>query len=75
VPEHPTVSIKAVIAPQIADGLHALAQKCLASGTSEPEPKDHGKARKVITNTSTGTVHGTLFQIGNVEGNVNYRDR
>ena len=74
-PEHPTMSIKVVIAPQIADGLHALARKCLTSATAEPKPKDHGKARKGITNTSTGTVHGTLLQIGNVEGNVNYRDR
>lgn len=74
-PEQPTVSIKVVIAPHVAGGLHALVQKCLSSAASEPRPKGHGRAHKVITNTSTGPVHGTLFQIGNVEGNVNYGDR
>jgi hypothetical protein len=75
VPEQPTMSIKVGIAPPLADGLHALAQKCLTSGTAEPKPQSHGTARKAVTNTSTGAVHGTLFQIGNVEGSVNYRDR
>jgi hypothetical protein len=67
VPEQPTLSIKAAIAPQIAAGLHSLVQKHLA----RTEPREHRRTGDVITNTFSGTAHDTVIQIGKVHGQVN----
>ncbi|SFR22678.1 hypothetical protein SAMN04488564_106312 [Lentzea waywayandensis] len=74
-PEQMTLSIKVEVAPQIAAGLSALVQNLLASAVRELKRKDRDESRRSVVNEHRGTVHGTLFQIGNVEGNVNYRDR
>jgi hypothetical protein len=67
VPEQPTLSIKAAIAPQVADGLHSLAEKHLA----QAQPDGRGRSGDVITNTFSGISSGTVIQIGKVHGNVN----
>ena len=74
-PELTTLSIKVEVAPHVAGGLSALVAKLLAGAVREPQRKDRDEGRRTIVNKHSGTVHGTLFQIGNVEGNVNYRDR
>ena len=66
-PEQPTLSIKASIAPQIAGGLHSLVQKHHAQAA----PREHRRTGDVITNTFSGTAHDTVFQIGKVHGQVN----
>lgn len=71
-PEHPVISIKAGIAPQVAGGLHALVEKVLTGAAAERQVKSDRGARKTIINRSEGTVRGTLFQIGNVEGDVHH---
>ena len=70
VPEQPTLSIKAAIAPQIADGLHAIVQDCLASASASKKPKAGGRSGDKIRNKVSGTVNGTLIQIGKVHGNL-----
>jgi hypothetical protein len=70
VPEHPAISIKAGIAPQVAGGLSALVEKVLADVAAQQRAKGDRGARKSIVNKYEGTVRGTLFQIGNVEGDV-----
>ncbi|MDX8034125.1 hypothetical protein SK803_28235 [Lentzea sp. BCCO 10_0856] len=67
VPEQPTLSITAAIAPEVAGGLHSLAEKHLAKAGQE----DHRRTGDVITNTFTGTSSGTVIQIGKVHGQVN----
>lgn len=67
-PEHPTISIKVSIAPQVARGLHALVLQTLTSTATGGGPARGGD---VITNSLSGTVHGTVFQIGKVHGQVN----
>ncbi|WP_330270572.1 type II toxin-antitoxin system CcdA family antitoxin [Lentzea sp. NBC_00516] len=74
-PEQTTLSIKVEVAPQVAGGLSALVEKLLASAVREAKRKDRDGGRGPVVNKHSGTVHGTLFQIGNVEGNVHYRDR
>ena len=74
-PEQTTLSIKVEVAPQVAGGLAAFVQKLLADTVRELKRKERDASRATVVNKSSGTVHGTLFQIGNVEGNVNYRDR
>ena len=71
-PEQPAITIKAGIAPEVAGGLHSLVEKVLTSAAAEQRVQDDRGARKTIVNRSEGTVRGTLFQIGNVEGDVNY---
>ncbi|HEX7302966.1 hypothetical protein [Lentzea sp.] len=66
-PEQTTLSIKAEVAPDVRSGLHAIAREHLADTPSRP-PSGGGD---VITNSLTGTVRGTVFQIGKVHGNVN----
>jgi hypothetical protein len=76
VPEQPTISIKAGIAPQVAGGLHALVAQTLTKPPADKPAKDDRRARRTVVNRSEGTVNGTLFQIGNVEGGVrHYGDR
>lgn len=67
VPEQPTLSIKAATAPQIAGGLHSLAQKHLAA----TEPRERRRTGDVITNTFSGTTSESVIQIGKVHGQVN----
>ena len=67
-PEHVVISIKAGIAPEVAGGLHALVERVLTSVAAQQQAKDAPAARKKIVNSNTGNVRGTLFQIGNVEG-------
>jgi hypothetical protein len=68
VPEQPAISITVTISPQVASGLHALVQKTFAEAAAQAPPKDSRKARPNIDNSNTGTVRGTLLQIGYVEG-------
>ena len=72
VPEQPTISIKAEIAPQVARGLHALVEQALTKPPAEKPAKDDRRARPTVVNSVKGTVRGTLFQIGNVEGGVHH---
>jgi hypothetical protein len=72
VPEQPTISIKAEIAPQVAGGLYALVERTLAKTPADKPAKADRRARRTVVNSSEGTVRGTLFQIGNVEGGVHY---
>ena len=69
--EQVTLSITVAVAPRVAGGLLALVTKYLVQQARETPDK----SRRTVVNKHSGTVHGTLFQIGNVEGNVNYRDR
>ncbi len=71
-PEQPAISITVTIAPQVAGGVHALVRKTLAEAAAQAPPKDSRKAPRTITNSQTGTVRGTLFQIGNVEGDIHH---
>ena len=71
-PEQRTLSIKVEVAPQVAGGLSALVEKLLASALREAKRKDRDAG---TVNKHSGTVHGILFQIGNVEEIVNFRDR
>jgi hypothetical protein len=75
VPEQTTLSITVEVAPQVVGGLSALVEKLLASALREAKRKDRDEGRGGVVNKHSGTVHGTLLQIGNVEGNVHYRDR
>jgi hypothetical protein len=76
VPEQPTMSIRVRIAPQVAGGLTLLVRQLLTGVAAQKPPKAERKARRPIVNRAEGTVRGTLFQIGNVEGDVNnYGDR
>ncbi|KJK50950.1 hypothetical protein UK23_08870 [Lentzea aerocolonigenes] len=70
-PEQPSISITVSIAPHVAHGLHALVQKTLREATPAPRPKDDRGSGKNV-NKSTGTVNGTLFQIGNVHGGIHH---
>jgi hypothetical protein len=63
VPEQPTMSIRVTVAPQIAGGLHALARKHLTRAAAAKKPARTGGA---TTNNISGSVRGTVFQIGNV---------
>ena len=75
-PEQSAISIKASIAPEVAGGLHAIVGKVMADTTSRPKPKAGREAPRTIVNKHTGPVDGTLFQIGNVQGDVhNHRPR
>ncbi|WP_329787429.1 hypothetical protein V1227_21770 [Lentzea sp. DG1S-22] len=75
-PELTTLSIKVSVAPQVERGLHALVREHPASAPARPESPDRPSDRGTIVNQSFGDVHGTLFQIGTVHGNVNrYGDR
>ncbi|WP_176959826.1 hypothetical protein [Lentzea jiangxiensis] len=70
------MSIRVSVTPQVERGLHALVREHLASAPVRPEPQDRPGERGSIVNQSFGDVHGTLFQIGTVHGNVNrYGDR
>ncbi|WP_434449509.1 hypothetical protein [Lentzea sp. E54] len=69
-PEQAMMSITVTVAPRLAGGLDALAAKHLSGGPSSERDRP---ARTIINNTSTGDVHGTLFQIGNV-GSINTYD-
>jgi hypothetical protein len=71
VPEQVKLSIAVTVAPRVAGGLLALVTKYLVQQARETP----AEGRRTTVNKHSGTVHGTLFQIGNVEGNVNYRDR
>ncbi|MCP2198484.1 hypothetical protein [Lentzea flava] len=71
-PEQPTLSIKVTVAPQVAGGLEALVRDVLARAAAKEKAKGPRKARQPITNRAESTVHGTLFQIGNVEGDIHH---
>jgi hypothetical protein len=71
VPEQPTMSIKVAIAPQIGGGLHSIVQNCLTSASESKKPEGRGRSGDVYRNEVSGTVHGTVFQIGKVHGDVN----
>jgi hypothetical protein len=71
VPEQPTMSIKVSMAPQIAGGLHSLVQNLLTSASEIKTPKGRGSSDGSINNEISGTVHGTVFQIGRVNGDMN----
>ncbi|MFJ8963177.1 hypothetical protein ACIRG5_27700 [Lentzea sp. NPDC102401] len=70
-PEQMTLSITVTVAPRMAGGLLGLVTKYLAKQAGETRGKD----RTTVVNKSSGPVHGTLFQIGSVHGDVHYRDR
>ncbi|GAB2859005.1 hypothetical protein [Lentzea nigeriaca] len=65
-PEQPTMSIKVTIAPQVAGGLEALVRDVLSRAAKER------KSARPVRNRAQGTVHGTVFQIGNVEGDFHH---
>ncbi len=65
-PEQTTLSIKASVAPRAVGGLHPIVREHLERGAARGAPA----SGDVITNSLTGTVHGTVFQIGRVHGNV-----
>jgi hypothetical protein len=70
------MSINVRVAPEVAGGLETLVRNVLTSAAAQQPPKSGRTGRPPIINRSEGTVRGTLFQIGNVEGNVNhYGDR
>ena len=64
-PEQPTMSIKVAVAPRIAGGLHALAREHLARDPAAEKPARTGST---VTNTISGTVHGRVYQGGDVHG-------
>ncbi|MDX8146017.1 hypothetical protein SK854_28175 [Lentzea sp. BCCO 10_0061] len=74
-PEQTTLSIKVEVAPQVVGGLSAVVEKLLASALREAKRKERDESRAPTVNKHSGIVHGTLLQIGNVEGNVHPRDR
>ncbi|MFS8099263.1 hypothetical protein LFM09_19230 [Lentzea alba] len=67
-PEHPTVSIDVSIASQVASGLHALVAKHLSAARAKEAPRRSGDT---YVNKVSGTVDGTVIQIGRMHGNVN----
>jgi hypothetical protein len=72
VPEQPTMSIKVTIAPQVAAGLEALVHDVLTRAAAERKAKGSHKAAGKVVNKAPSTVRGTLFQIGNVEGDIHH---
>jgi hypothetical protein len=68
VPEQPTLSIKVAVAPQIAGGLHALAQEHLTRALAAEKP---ARTEGSVTNTISGNVHGHVYQGGDVHGPLN----
>ncbi|MEU3646403.1 hypothetical protein AB0E59_23695 [Lentzea sp. NPDC034063] len=70
-PEQMKLSITVTVAPWSAGGLLGLVTKYLV----KPARETQAKGRPTVVNKSSGPVHGTLFQIGNVHGDVHYRDR
>ena len=71
-PEQLSISITVSIAPHIAHGLHTLVQKTLSEAAPSPARNDDRGGRKSFTNTVEGTVHGTVLQIGNVDGGIHH---
>ncbi|MGW4212897.1 hypothetical protein ACWEIJ_33275 [Lentzea sp. NPDC004789] len=66
-PEQPTMSIKVEVAPRIIGGLHALARKHLTDAAA----KKPARTKAVNKNSVSGAVRGTVFQIGQMYGQVN----
>jgi hypothetical protein len=69
VSELTTMSITVSVAPPVLGGLSAFVVQHLPS----VRPKGRGEGRRSVVNTMHGDVHGTLFQIGNVN-NMNLPD-
>ncbi|MFD9704834.1 hypothetical protein [Lentzea sp. NPDC059081] len=67
VPQQTTLSIKVSVAPEAVRGLHAVVREHLENAPA----RKASRGGDVITNSLTGTVHGTVFQIGKVHGDVN----
>ena len=71
-PEQTAISITVTIAPQVAHGLHALVLKAMTEVAARTKPEDTRRTSRTVVNSHKGTVHGTLFQIGNVEGDIHH---
>ncbi|MFI6097827.1 hypothetical protein ACIA8G_19895 [Lentzea sp. NPDC051213] len=64
-PELTTMSITVTVAPAVAGGLYARVQTAMIRAETA---KRRGRTGDIITNTNSGPVRGTLFQIGKVYG-------
>ncbi|SES12982.1 hypothetical protein SAMN05216188_122152 [Lentzea xinjiangensis] len=69
-PERTTLSIKVVVAPHVAEGLHALVRKALAGPTATRDERGR-RGGDTYVNKVSGTVNDTVIQIGRLHGNFN----